>query len=111
MSVYHRVMYADFMCIIVLSLSLLDLLDMQPEGKFPGGGGGGGAGEFKGKLRQCHWLQKHINLLCFYLFILHKINPSPAFPKSRSVWQNVTVHLLYTSSKKCLQPLSVLFSY
>ena len=44
MSVYHRVMYADFMCIIVLSLSLLDLLDMQPEGKFRGGGGGGGGG-------------------------------------------------------------------
>ena len=39
MSVYHRVMYADFMCII-LSLSLLDLLDMQPEGKFGGWGGG-----------------------------------------------------------------------
>ena len=83
MSVYHRVMYADFMCII-LSLSLLDLLDMQPEGKFGGWGGG-----FKVKLRQCQWLQKHINLLCFYLF-LHKINLSHAVAQD-------PLHLLYAN--------------
>ena len=57
-------MYADFMCIIVLSLSLLDLLYMQPEGKFLGGGGGGGV--FKGKLRQCQGLQKHKFVVLFF---------------------------------------------